>query len=157
MELSRDLKDFLRLLTEHEVQFMIVGAHAVAFHAFPRNTGDIDFWVRKSGENAQRILDALEEFGFGSLGLTIDDLIDPNKVIQFGREPNRIDILTFLTGLEFDDCMVRAVSAMYEGIPVKVISLDDLVANKKATGRDKDILDVKEFERLGLVRNNVKD
>jgi len=152
MELSRDLKNFLRLLTAHEVQFMLVGAHAIAFHAFPRNTGDIDFWVRKSRENAERILAALDEFGFGALGLTIDDLIDPNKAIQFGREPNRIDILTFLTGLEFDDCMTRAVAATYEGIPVKVIGFDDLVANKKATGRGKDILDVKEFERLGLVR-----
>jgi predicted nucleotidyltransferase len=152
MELSRDLKDFLRLLTTHEVQFMLVGAHAIAFHAFPRNTGDIDFWVRKSRENAERILAALDEFGFGALGLTIEDLIDPNKVIQFGREPNRIDILTFLTGLEFDDCMARAVAATYEGIPVKVIGLDDLIANKKATGRGKDILDVEEFERLGLVR-----
>ena len=152
MELSRDLKEFLRLLVEHEVEFMLVGAHAIAFHAFPRNTGDIDFWVRRTRENAVRTLAALDEFGFGSLGLTIEDLIDPNKVIQFGREPNRIDILTFLTGLEYDDCAARSVSATYEGVPVKIIGIDDLVANKKATGRDKDALDVKEFEKRGLVR-----
>jgi predicted nucleotidyltransferase len=152
MELSRDLKDFLRLLVEHKVEFMLVGAHAIAFHAFPRNTGDIDFWVRRTQENAGRILSALDEFGFGSLGLTMSDLTDPNKVIQLGREPNRIDILTFLTGLEFDDCMKRSVSAVYEGIPVRVIGVDDLIANKRATGRDKDVLDVKEFEKRGLVR-----
>jgi predicted nucleotidyltransferase len=152
MELSRDLKDFFRLLVEHEVEFMLVGAHAIAFHAFPRNTGDIDFWVRRTHENAKRILAALDEFGFGSLGLTVEDLTDPDKVIQLGREPNRIDILTFLTGLEFEECIVRSVSATYEGIRVRVIGFDDLVANKKATGRDKDVLDVKEFEKRGLVR-----
>ncbi|MEP6484356.1 MAG: nucleotidyltransferase [Rudaea sp.] len=152
MELSRDLKDFLRLLVAHEVQFMLVGAHAIAFHSFPRNTGDIDVWVRRTHENARRILAALDEFGFGEIGLTTDDLVDPNKVIQLGREPNRIDMLTFLTGLDFEECMARSVSASYEGIEVKVIGLEDLVANKKATGRAKDVLDVEELERRGLVR-----
>ncbi len=152
MELSRDLKDFLRLLVAHDVQFMLVGAHAIAFHAFPRNTGDIDFWVQRTRENAERILAALDEFGFGGIGLTIEDLVDPNKVIQLGREPNRIDILTFLTGLDFDECVSRSVSATYEGIAVKVIGLDDLIANKKASGRPKDLLDVEEFRKRGLVR-----
>jgi len=148
MELSRDLKEFFRLLAAHEVDFMLVGAHAVAVHAFPRNTGDIDFWIRRSEENAKRVLDALDEFGFGGLGLNIADLMDPNAMIQLGVEPNRIDLLTFLTGLDFDECAKRSVSAAYEGVPVKVIGFDDLVENKRATGRDKDLLDLKQFERI---------
>jgi len=152
MELSRDLKEFLALLVAHDVEFMLVGAHAVAVHLYPRNTGDIDFWIRCSEENAQRVLAVLSEFGFGDMELGVWDLLDPTAVIQLGREPNRIDLLTFLTGLDFDDCAQRAVAATYEGVPVKVIGLDDLLKNKRATGRAKDLLDVQEFER----RNNGK-
>lgn len=152
MELSRDLKEFLGLLVAHEVEFMLVGAHAVAVHLYPRNTEDIDLWIRSSEENARRVLAALGEFGFGGLELGVADLLDPNAVIQLGREPNRIDLLTFLTGVDFAECAQRAVAATYEGVPVKVIGLDDLLKNKRATGRDKDLLDVKEFER----RNQTK-
>jgi len=125
MELSRDLKEFFRLLAAHEVDFMLVGAYAIAVHAFPRNTSDIDFWIRRSEENARRVLDALDEFGFGGLGLNIADLLDPNAVIQLGVEPNRIDLRTSLTGLDFDECVTRSVPAVYEGVPVKVIGFDD--------------------------------
>ena len=147
MELSRDLKEFLRLLVEHEVEFMLVGAHAVAVHWYPRNTEDIDLWIRRSEENATRILAALDTFGFGSLNLSVTDLMDPNAVIQIGRAPNRIDLLTFLTGLDFDECAKRSCAAVYEGIPLRVIGLDDLLINKRATGRDKDLLDIKQIER----------
>ena len=152
MELSRDLKEFFALLVEHDVEFMLVGAHALAVHAFPRNTGDIDFWIQRSEENARRVLAALEAFGFGALGLRLEDLLDPNAVIQLGNAPNRIDLLTFLTGLDFDACAERSVAAVYEGIPVRVISREDLIENKRATGRDKDLLDLKEFERLDRAR-----
>jgi len=147
MALNRDLKEFLQLLAKHEVEFMLVGAHAVAVHGFPRNTEDIDFWIRRDKANAVRILAALDEFGFGSLGLSIDDLLDENAVIQLGKEPNRIDLLTFLTGVDFDDCIQRKFDAVYEGIPIAVISRDDLLKNKRATGRNKDLGDVSEFER----------
>lgn len=156
MELSRDLKEFFELLVAHEVEFMLVGAHALAVHAFPRNTGDIDFWIQRNEANAKRVLAALEAFGFGGLGLRIDDLLDSNAVIQLGSEPNRIDLLTFLTGLDFDACYRRSVDAVYEGVPVKVISREDLIENKRATGRDKDLLDLKEFERLERAQGKSK-
>ena len=152
MALSQDLKEFLRLLAEHDVTFMLVGAHAVAVHGYPRGTGDIDFWIRRDEANARKILAALDEFGFGALGLTMADLMDENTVIQLGREPHRIDLMTFLTGLDFDECLPRAFHARYEGIPLRVIARDDLLRNKRATGRPKDKLDVDEFERAELDR-----
>lgn len=147
MALSQDLKEFLQLLVEHEVVFMLVGAHAVAVHGYPRGTGDIDFWIRRDEANASKILAALDEFGFGSLGLAIADLMDENAVIQLGREPHRIDLLTFLTGLDFDECLPRALDVRYENLPLRVIGREDLLRNKRATGRLKDRMDVDEFER----------
>lgn len=147
MALSQDLKEFLSLLVKHEVEFMLVGAHAVAFHGYSRATEDIDFWIRREVANARKVLAALEEFGFGSLGLREEDLLDPVAVIQLGRAPNRIDLLTFLTGVEFDDCFGRSVSASYGNQSLPIISLQDLLVNKRATGRPKDLVDVDEFER----------
>lgn len=147
MGLSRDLREFLQLLATHDVRFLLVGAHAVAVHGYPRNTMDIDFWVKRSGDNAERILAALDDFGFGALGLRLEDLTEGEHVIQLGREPNRIDILTFLTGLEFDDCWARRLETTFEGQDLPVIGLDDLLKNKRLTGRLKDLADVAEFEK----------
>jgi hypothetical protein len=147
MALSQDLKEFLQLFAAHEVEFLLVGAHAVAVHGYPRGTGDIDFWIRRDEDNARRILAALEEFGFGSLGLTVSDLLDENAVIQLGREPHRIDLMTFLTGLDYDDCLPRALQVSYEDVPVRVIGVEDLLRNKRMTGRHKDLADVAEFEK----------
>lgn len=147
MGLSRDLREFLALLAAHEVKFMLVGAHAVAVHGFPRNTADIDFWIGRSRENGERVLAALEEFGFGGLGLTVADLTEGEHVIQLGREPNRIDLLTFLTGLDFDDCYERRVDAEFEGQRLPIIGREDLLRNKRMTGRLKDLADVEEFEK----------
>jgi hypothetical protein len=147
MALSRDLKEFLQLLAAHEVRFMLVGAHAVAIHGFPRNTMDIDFWVERSRSNGERILAALDDFGFGGLGLRLEDLTEGEHVIQLGREPNRIDLLTFLTGVDFEDCWERRLETAFEGQRLPVIGLDDLLQNKRMTGRLKDLADVEEFER----------
>lgn len=147
MALSRDLKEFLKSFVEHEIAFMLVGAHAVAVHGYPRGTEDIDLWIRRDPPNAEKVLQALEEFGFGSLGLTEEDLLEENTVIQLGKEPHRIDLLNFLTGLDFSDCLSRAVPATYEGVRMDVIGLDDLLRNKRATGRYKDMMDVDQFER----------
>ncbi len=155
MALNRDLKEFLQLLDKHEVAFMLVGAHAVAVHGYPRGTEDIDFWIRRDEINAGKMLRVLDEFGFGSLGLTMADLLDESAVIQLGKEPHRIDLLTFLTGLDFEDCAQRMFRAVYEGVPVAVIGRDDLLKNKRATGRRKDLMDVDEFERAE--RNRIKE
>ena len=147
MALSRDLIEFLRLLDKHEVRFMLVGAHAVAVHGYPRNTEDVDVWIDRSRTNALRVLAMLAEFGFGELGLRLEDLVEGNNVIQLGRPPNRIDLLTFLTGLDFDSCFSRCLHASFNGQPLPVISLEDLLHNKRLTGRTKDLADVEEFER----------
>ena len=146
MALNRDLKEFLQLLVKHDVEFMLVGAHAVAVHGFPRNTEDIDFWIRRDRANAVKVMAALTEFGFGDLDLKVEDLLDENTVIQLGKEPHRIDLLTFLTGLDFEDCIRRKFDAIYDGVPISVIGREDLLKNKRATGRSKDKGDVEAFD-----------
>lgn len=146
MALNRDLKEFLQLLVSHEVEFMLVGSYAVAMHGFVRNTEDIDFWVRKTPENADRIMAVLDEFGFGNLGLQREDLTGSEAVIQLGRPPHRIDLLNFLTALDFDDCWQRRVPVSLDGTEFAALGLQDLLKNKKATGRPKDLADVAEFE-----------
>ena len=107
--LSRDFKEFIELLNEHSVRYLVVGGYAVAFHGYPRYTKDIDIWIELSLENADKILKALNEFGFGSLDLTPDDFLESDQIIQLGYPPNRIDILTTLKDLKFEDCYeVRA-------------------------------------------------
>src|SRR3954467_2658797 len=97
------LREFIALLNSHEVEYLVVGDYAVAFHGHPRFTGDIDFLIRPTAENAKRTLDAIRDFGFGSLELTFEDFTTPERIIQLGRPPNRIDILTSISGVEFDD------------------------------------------------------
>jgi len=147
MALSRDLKEFLSLLVEHEVKFMLVGAYAVAVHGYARNTEDIDFWIDRDEANAVRVLNVLSEFGFGDIGFTSADLLDPKAVLQMGRAPNRIDLLTFLTGVDFASCYANRFECEFEGLPIAVIGLDDLLRNKRATARPKDLIDVAEFEK----------
>ena len=101
-KLQSDLSEFIALLNSHEVEFVIVGGHAVAYHGHPRVTGDIDFFVRPTPANAERVLAVLNAFDFGNLGISADDLVTPNKVIQLGRPPNRIYILTSISGVDFD-------------------------------------------------------
>lgn len=102
MELSQDFKEFVQLLNAHKVEYLIVGGYAVAFHGFPRSTGDIDFWVKPYPENAERLINALIDFGFGSVDLNKDDFLNNDQVVQLGFPPNRIDIMTSVSGLEFD-------------------------------------------------------
>jgi len=147
MALNSDLSEFLKLLVDHDVKFLLVGAHAVAIHGFVRNTEDIDFWIRRDRQNVDRVLAALQAFGFGSLGLDRADLMDEATVIQLGRAPHRIDLLNFLTGLEFDDCYDRREPVTLGGVSFSVISLPDLLENKRKTARQKDLADVEEFER----------
>ena len=103
MPLSRDLREFVECLNSNKVEYLIVGALAVSWHGFPRYSGDIDFWIRPDSENAQCIRAALKQFGFGTLDISDEDLTSPRKVIQVGYAPNRIDLMTSITGVSFDD------------------------------------------------------
>jgi len=143
MELSQDFKEFIKLLNTHKAEYLVVGGYAVAMHGFPRATGDIDFWINPVAENAQRIVDVLIDFGFGSLDISVDDFTKKDNVVQLGYPPYRIDIITGVTGLNFDECFSARNEVDYEGEKINFISLNHLKLNKQKTGRDKDNLDLK--------------
>ena len=105
------LKEFIALLNSHSVEYLIVGGHAVAFHGHPRFTGDIDFFIRMTPSNAQRLLAVLNDFGFGSVGITVRDLLEPKRILQLGQPPNRIDILTSISGVDFDSAWASRVES----------------------------------------------
>ena len=142
MEMDQDFKEFGRLLLEHDVRFLIVGGYAVAVHGAPRFTGDLATWIWIDGANAERLLAALEDFGFGSLPLSVEDLVAPDLVIQLGYPPHRIDLLTGIDGIEFDEAWERRISVRIDEDELPFISRDDLITNKLAAGRPKDLADV---------------
>lgn len=146
MELIEDLKEFVRLLDAHEVKYLLVGGAAVNTLAYIRMTEDLDFWLQRSEDNAERTLSALEAFGFAG-EFSRQDLLDPKAVLMLGRPPNRIDLLTWISGCEFDDCYARRTYENLDGVVVPMISLQDLLVNKKASGRHKDLADVEEIEK----------
>src|ERR1017187_3274118 len=118
MPLSRDLRGFVECLISNKVEYLVVGALAVSWHGFPRYSGDIDFFVRPTSENAVRVIAALEQFGFGTLGISMGDLTSPGKGIQLGYEPNRIDLMTSITGVGFDEAWETRVAGELDGLPV---------------------------------------
>ena len=146
MEIRTDFKELLELFNKHKVEYLIVGGYALAFHGAPRVTGDIDLFVRPTNENAERILAALDDFGFGSLNLSKDDFTTPGMVVQLGVPPARIDIITRVSGVSWEKADADKVPGRYADTPVFFISRDDFIANKKATGRAKDAADI---EALG--------
>ena len=145
MNLQKDLSEFVELLSALNVRFLIVGAFAVAHHGYPRYTADIDLFIETSSENAERILNAIEQFGFGNVGLRKEDFLIENQVIQLGVAPNRIDILTSLTGVTFEEAWASRQSGEIGTLKVPFISRDMLKRNKLACGRPQDLADL---ERL---------
>ena len=146
MEIQRDYKELLGLLNEHNVEYVIVGAYALAYYGSPRFTGDIDILVRPSQDNAKNILSALNHFGFGSLNLTIDDFLHSDSVIQLGVHPVRIDIITSITGVTWEEANQGKQRGLYGDIPVFFLGREQYIINKRATGRKKDLADL---EALG--------
>lgn len=146
--LNEDYKEMLQYLTDEKVKFMLVGAYALAVHGYPRATMDIDVWVMPSPENATAVVRALQKFGAPLHGLTINDLMQDDTVFQIGVAPRRIDIITGVSGLEFDGAYARSIETHIEGLRIKIPSLDDLICNKTASGRTKDLADVEELKKL---------
>ncbi|MBI5787691.1 MAG: hypothetical protein HZA78_02395 [Candidatus Schekmanbacteria bacterium] len=142
MKVQKDFKELLALLNANKVDYVIVGAHALAYYGAPRYTGDLDLLVRPDKENALCILQALEQFGFGSLGLTIEDFILPDKIVQLGITPVRIDILTSLTGISWQEVASHRVEGIYGNIAVYYIGKKEFIINKQAIGRNKDLADI---------------
>ncbi len=142
MLLGKDLHDFVSLCLGHGVRFLVVGGYAVAAHGHPRLTRDLDVWVWVDPENAARMVRALGEFGFESLGLTAGDFSEEGRVVQLGYPPNRIDIMTSIDGVEFENCWDRRAEIVLDSLAVPFIGLEDLEKNKLTTGRTQDIADV---------------
>jgi predicted nucleotidyltransferase len=147
MRLSSDLREFLELLNSRGVDYVVVGAHSLAFHGRPRYTGDIDILVRATPKNAAKLVDLLNEFGFADSGFKESDFTEPEQLVQLGRAPNRIDLLTSITGVTTDDALATKISAELDGIPVFILSKDALIRNKRAVGRPQDLADLDMLEK----------
>ena len=144
---NRDFKEFLELFTENGVEYLIIGGYALAFHGVPRFTGDIDIFINRSRENANRILECLDEFGFAQIGLQLADFTEADQVVELGYPPVRIDIITSIDGVTWDDAWNNRVQAAYGDVPVLFISREDFIKNKLATGKKQDLADL---EALGV-------
>ena len=146
--LNADFKEIISAFNGAGVEYMVVGAYAVAAHGLPRATGDIDLWVRPSGSNAERVWRALSEFGAPLDGFTVGDFSTPDTIVQFGVVPNRIDILTSIEAVEFLDAWPERLQVTMDGIEMSVVGRNHLLRNKRAVGRPQDIADADRLARL---------
>lgn len=145
MKLQKDLREFIALLNSHDVEYLVAGAFSLAFHGVARATGDIDLFIRRSSVNADKLWAVLDDFGFGAAGLERDAFLEPQAVIQLGVAPHRIDLLTDIDGVSFEEAWSAREAAILDGLPVPMLSKKLLIANKLAVGRPQDMADV---ERL---------
>jgi len=143
--LSQDFKEFIELLNKHNVRYLIIGGYAVALHGHPRYTKDLDIWIEMEPANADRLIDALTDFGFGSVGLSQNDFVTPDQVIQLGYPPNRIDLITTPDGIDFETCYKSKLEISISETTVNFIDLENLKRNKKASGRLQDLADLEKL------------
>jgi len=148
METHPDFRELLALFNAHHVEYLIVSGYVLALHGAPRFTGELDIFMNPEAANAQRIRAALADFGFASVGLTANDFARPDQVVQLGGPPVRIDLITSITGVSWDEAWTGRVTGRYGDIPVSYIDRAQFVANKRATGKTKDVADL---EVLGEV------
>jgi predicted nucleotidyltransferase len=148
MTLNRHFRDFIALLAKHGVEYLVVGGYAVGFHGFPRYTGELDLFVAISKRNASGLVAAFSEFGFSDIGLMESDFLEPETIVEIGREPLKVQVLTGIDGVAFDACYRRRVDFDDGQAAIPFISLDDLIANKAAAPRPKDKIDLDELRRL---------
>ena len=142
IRLPQDFKEFLKLLKEHNVRYLLIGGYAVGFHGYPRATADMDIWVAIHPENASRIVTVLKEFGFDVPELSPQLFLKERQIIRMGVPPVKLEISTSISGVEFDACYERRITSELDGVEVNLIGLNDLKTNKKASGRTKDITDL---------------
>jgi predicted nucleotidyltransferase len=142
MKLHQDIHEFIELCLSRKVEFLLVGGYALAFHGAPRFTEDIDLMVLVSPENADKLYSVLADFGFGEVGIIRDDFLHADQVIQLGRAPNRIDILTGISGVTWKEAWASRIQVNLDGIEIQVIGKQELIRNKQATGRIQDLADL---------------
>ena len=140
--LPEDFKDFLRLLNSHKVEYLLIGGFAVGYHGYPRSTGDMDIWIAMNLANAKRLVPVLLEFGFDFPEIKEELFLQKNKVIRMGNEPIRIELLTTISGVDFDVCYENRIEDEIDGIKIKIIHQNDLKKNKRISGRPKDLDDL---------------
>jgi predicted nucleotidyltransferase len=148
MTLDKDFEDFVALLNKHVVDYMIIGGYALAFHGKPRHTGDLDIWIDISDNNAQKMLNVINDFGMASLGMRKTDFLQKGIITQIGYPPLRIDILNEIDGVDFKDAYPNKLVIDVDDLPVNYIGLDDFIKNKQVSGRHQDISDVNELYKL---------
>jgi len=147
MTLAKDFEDFIHLLNKHTVAYMIVGGYALAFHGKPRHTGDLDIWIKVSPDNAEKMMRVIDDFGLQSLGFTDEDFLEPTLVSQIGYPPLRIDILNSIDGVLFEDAYTNMRIIDVDGLSINYIGLNEFIQNKQATGRDRDLSDIKQLRK----------
>jgi predicted nucleotidyltransferase len=147
LRLPDDFKEFLRLLNSHGVEYLLVGGYAVGHYGYPRATADMDVWVAMAPENAKRVVAALEAFGFSPGSVSPDLFLANNQIVRLGVPPFRLELLTTISGVTFAECYSRRNQDVVDGVGVSLIGLDDLKANKAATGRPKDLDDLQHLDR----------
>jgi predicted nucleotidyltransferase len=145
IRLPQDFKEFLKLLKEHKVRYLLIGGYAVGFHGYPRATADMDIWVAIHPDNADKIVAALKEFGFDLPELTPQLFLREKQIIRMGVPPVKLELCTSISGVEFDACYEARVVADLDGVEVNLIGLEDLKVNKKASGRLKDMTDLEKL------------
>lgn len=146
MRLSRGFRELLECFARHEVRFLIVGGWALAAHGHPRMTKDLDIWVLADSANADAVIEALEDFGFGDLDLTAEDFLESDMVVQLGYPPNRVDLLTSPDGVDFESCWADRLDVTMDGLDVPFIGLEGLKQNKRSSGRPQDLVDIQILE-----------
>jgi predicted nucleotidyltransferase len=144
--LNNDYKDILHIFSAEKVKFLLVGAYALAAHGYPRSTMDIDFWIKPDADNADAVFRALGRFGAPTGDISLSDLQTTDMVFQIGVAPRRIDIITSIDGLTFDEAYARSNAVEIDDIAVQVLSVEDMIINKRSTGRTKDIADAEMLE-----------
>lgn len=140
--LPQDFRDFLKLLNSKKIKYLLVGGYAVGYYGYPRATADMDIWIAISKENAKKMTELIKDFGMDTPALNKSIFLQPGKVIRMGYPPIRIEVLTEISGVKFEQCYLRRKETKIDGLKVKIISFEDLLKNKKASGRYKDLNDL---------------
>ena len=148
MILDANFLEFIECLNKNEVRFVLIGGYAVVLNGHSRSTGDLDIFIESTEENAEKVLKAIDDFGFGSIGFTKEDLLDKDGVVQMGTPPIRIDILSNVDGITFEVTFASSKDHVEENVSMKVIHINHLIASKLAVGRKKDIADVEALQKI---------
>lgn len=145
--MNSDFKDLLRLLHEEKVEYLVAGGYAVIYHSQPRYTKDLDIWIKPSPDNAIKLMEVFAKFGIPLMGLTQEDFSTTGTQLNLGVEPNQIDLLTVIPGLEFEDANITRVTTTDEGFPIHYLGKEALIIAKKTAGRLQDLADIEEINR----------